>query len=137
MECGSWKEVCDILAVSMLPRLLLLCPSASQHPEIPNTAATATAQTPRLPMSVYLIGKVRRKSNKHRQRLEHEGKGKEWNKRLECFQHHGELRHNICYITAVRTPTNPHFSLRWPSRRLCCRCASSLVTLIGFPMRER
>lgn len=34
-------------------------------------------------------------------------------------------------------PTNPHFPLRWPSRRLCCRCASSLVTLIGFPMRER
>lgn len=59
MECGSWEEVRDMLAVSTLPRLLLLCPSASQHPEVPSRAATATAQTLRLPMSVYLSGKVK------------------------------------------------------------------------------
>lgn len=45
---------------------------------------------------------------------------------------------NIRYITAACAPTNPHFPLRWLSRRLCCRCASSLVTLIGFSHeRER
>lgn len=54
MECGSCEEVRDMLAVSTPLRLLLLCPSASQEPEAPSRAATATAQTPRLPMSVYL-----------------------------------------------------------------------------------
>lgn len=59
MECGSCEEVRDTLAVSTLPRLLLLCPSASQDPEDPSRAATATAQTPRLPMSVYLRREVK------------------------------------------------------------------------------
>lgn len=59
MECGSCEEVRDTLAVSTLPRLLLLCPSASQEPEDPSRAATATAQTPRLPMSVYLRREVK------------------------------------------------------------------------------
>lgn len=59
MECGSCEEVRDTPAVSTLPRLLLLCPSASQDPEDPSRAATATAQTPRLPISVYLCGKVK------------------------------------------------------------------------------
>lgn len=40
-------------AVPALPLLLLLCPSASQHPEVPSRATT-TAQTPRPPMSVAL-----------------------------------------------------------------------------------
>lgn len=72
---------------------------------------------------------------KPRMRLEVQGEGKkvEWvSKMLERFQHHGELQRNMRYTTAACAHTNPHFPLRWPSRRLCCRCASSLVTLIGF-----
>lgn len=59
MACGPWKEVRDMVAVSTLFRLLPLCPSASQHPDVPSRATTATGQTPRLPMSVYLNGKVK------------------------------------------------------------------------------
>ncbi len=59
MEFGSCEKVRVSLAVSELPCLLLLCASASQHPEVPSRAATATAQTPRLPMSVHLSRKVK------------------------------------------------------------------------------
>lgn len=68
MECRSWeeKEVRDMLALSMPSRLLPLCPSARQHPDVPSRAATATAtaQTLRLPMSVYLSGKVKTQCTK-------------------------------------------------------------------------
>lgn len=43
-------------AVPALPLLLLLCPSASQHPKVPSRAR-ATAQTPRPHMSVTLRDK--------------------------------------------------------------------------------
>lgn len=69
VERGSCEEPRDTPAVSTPavstpPRLPPLCPSASQHPEVPSRAATATAQTPRLPMSVYLRGKAK---TQHRQ----------------------------------------------------------------------
>lgn len=57
MERGSREEVRATLVMSTSARLLLLCPSASQQPEAPSRAATATAQTARLPMSVHLRGK--------------------------------------------------------------------------------
>lgn len=70
-----------------------------------------------------------RKRKETKKRVEGTEKGSKW---PENFQHRGELRCNIRYTTAACAPTNPHFPLRWPSRRLCFHRANSLVTLIGF-----
>lgn len=62
--CISREETRE--ALSMLSRLLLLCPSANQHPDIPSRAATATAQTPRLPMKPKQNSGCTKKNKKER-----------------------------------------------------------------------
>lgn len=57
MKCGFLEELCDVPPLSMPLRLLPLCPSASQDPDVPSRVTTATAQTARLPMSLYLSEK--------------------------------------------------------------------------------
>lgn len=53
------------------------------------------------------------------------------------WSHFSTMESSGSTVDAIRERVYPHFPLGWLSRRLCCRRASSLVTLIGFSQECR